>query len=270
MTGFDTYFRMLARTGTRCAIAAVVLMTAIATVPRPGGAQPLARPHQPVLCIKQTSMAQGVLESYIDKQNIRIDYKDRHTTLVSRAPKWQIEYRDNNRKVYWLGDAGAFRPPFITTLAMFRPSDPSLLRAISSKTAKVNTLDTIEWQLEPAEKQAKSEVSWKALMIQKATMHVLPPTNYDFPPNILKAVDQCLGLPIVNGFPIDLQKTTYHGRVDKELDAGPPKRVAYADSIYATPAGYKRLDTLQKVINDPNMDGALGEFMTDKVDSKRY
>ncbi|MBN9396707.1 MAG: hypothetical protein J0H83_15765 [Candidatus Melainabacteria bacterium] len=269
MTGFDAHSLMLARTGTRSAIAAVILMTALSQS-APAWAQPLAKAQQKVLCIKQTSMTQGALESFIYPNNIRIDYLDRHTTMVARAPQWQIEYRDNNRKVFWLGDVKDFKPPFITTLAMFRPSDPSFLLTISSKTAKVKTLDTIEWQLEPLEKQAKSKTSWKALMIQKATMHVLPPTAYDFPANIIKAVDQCLGLPIVKGFPIDLQKTTYHGKVDKELDVGPPKQMAYSDSLYATPAGYKRLGALQNVINDPNMDNALGEFMTDRVDGKRY
>jgi len=200
----------------------------------------------PAVLLKQKSEMMGLTSLLCSKDGIRLDLYDRNQVIMMRPPRWQIQYANTNTKLYWEGDALAFKSNFTTSCSMFRPGDASTLKVTTAAGDQVKGLNCKKYKLLGQQYgNSKETHTWQRLMVRDGSLWMLQ--SPEMPLQNSRILNKCFGAPVAPGVPVRMTVTNNGGNdsVEFELRKLEHKEATAAD--FKIPSTYKKVAKQESV-----------------------
>lgn len=186
---------------------------------------------------------------------------DRNSWVVAmKPPDWKVQFWNAHNKLFFVGDPGDWRPSVGVSTALFRPSDVSSLRVVSSRIEEFHGLTARKYQLATSAADGVAvNHAWQALLVTNAEYWVLD--DKTIPKSATTILQRTYGLPVVAGIPLALQAKIKKGADRRELTFISKSNKPALVADFTVPAGYKRVKQQQDVVNDEDANAGLADFI---------
>jgi len=175
----------------------------------------IASPTERGTLFLQESKILGSTELLVGKSGIRLDVPKTKTTLIACAPDWRLILVNDNQHKYFISEKNNFHAPSGLTVALYRTSDTSVLKAKSMQPTSLLGVKVNKVEMTGEQAMRPGDPKWRKLLLHSATAWI--DQTCPLPPPVVRAIENMYSLPSNRGLPLQVTTVNNKGNVEREL-----------------------------------------------------
>jgi hypothetical protein len=212
------------------------------------------------LILHQYSLISGKTTIKATKLAVRLEIPFRRVAVLLSAPDWNVLFLNEQSKIYCRCLATAWRSPMGSGAALFRPGDPSSLKAIGSESSTLQELACKKYTLkQPASVSEHGQHTWQRLMVSSGQLYIFDGNAY--PRGVGIVLARTLGTVPLDGIPLSFTVVNNNGGHSEELKLEDHSQANVKASDFQIPKDFKLVATPEDVIHSDAVNEGLSEFL---------
>jgi hypothetical protein len=183
------------------------------------------------ILLVQESPITGVQNIYITPKSMRIDNQKTGTTIVSRAPAWEVDIYNKRNRTSFHSTTGDFKASFFQGITKVYRENFTGLKWKKESAETHEGLPTIRYSIQLNGKQGKLDLM--SVRIQKADYWIA--TNFKLPAKVCNVLAILDSVPSMGLIPVQCTYMGVDGSSASPLDTKVFKRISVVDPFFEIP-----------------------------------